>query len=188
MIDIERAIETNLVTGLRTVFVTEEEHHYNKDMKVTKIIISGAFPSKDSEMKIPQLVVTQIGLSIQKTSLFGNYYGDIIENGIVVGQRFKTIVPYSASIVCLSSSDSSSKDLAGKVLNYITFVASEFFDNDLHLNIQGAQKSTGGPQRLVPNKAFAHTISINGTLHWAGIKKPEPKPLFTKIRLEIEKN
>jgi len=187
MVDIERFIETNIVTGLRTVFSTEEEHNYSKDSKATRIIISGAFPNKDAEMKIPQLVITQIAISIQKTSLFANYYGDIIENGIVKGQKFKTIVPYSVSIVCLSATDSSSKDLAGKVLNYITFAASEFFDNDLQLNIQGAQKAQGGPHRFVPNKAFAHTVSLNGTLHWSGVKIPEPKPLFTKIRLEIEK-
>lgn len=172
-LNIDEEIERRLILGLRRVFEDDPDFTFRDDLKTGKIVISSAYPSKDDPMSIIQIVVISEGYQISQQSLYNNYANDIIEEGKVVGRKFRATIPYSATLVCLAEGDGIAKDLSNRVISYISFVAAELFNDILNLNIQACARTRGGPQRQIPEKAFAHTVSINGVLNWTGTMKAD---------------
>jgi len=187
-LDLEYALESSFVTGLRAVFKFDDAFPYIHESAETKLLITSTFPEKDHDMKIPQIIVSVGGLQINQTSFYNNYHGDIIKDGVVIGKRFATNIPYSVSLVCLASKDGTAKDLANKVFKYISFTTSEIFNDDLRLNIQSVGRSSGGPQRQMPDKAFGHTVSVSGVLNWIGtkIQTEETRNILQKMKVELQ--
>ncbi len=187
MLNIEYDLEESLVTGLRATFMYDDTFTYNEDLSQSKCIITSSFPEKEQDIKIPHIVVVISNLSISKTSLSNNFYDVIIEEGIQVGEKYASVVPYSASIICIANKDGEAKDLASKVLDYLSFTATDIFEDVLGLNIQNYSKSAGSPYRQMPDKAFAHTVNISGTANWIGEKRNVNNALIQQIKLEIIK-
>ena len=55
---------------------------YNEEEKLSKVIITTAYPEKDCEFKVPQIVLSDCSFSLDTTTLCDNYAGDIIDIGI----------------------------------------------------------------------------------------------------------
>jgi hypothetical protein len=108
--------------------------------------------------------------------------------GVIVGSKHALNVPYSTSLVCLAPTDSSAKDLANNVVNYV-WMLTEIFNNALCLNIQSVGKSPGGPQRQIPDKAFAHTVSVSGNLNLTinKVLNSDSMRILKDIKMEIQK-
>jgi hypothetical protein len=170
-VNIDAEIEKSLIIGLRTVFSFDPDFPYNESPSASRISISSAYPRKDDPMGIVHIVVISEGYQTSQQSLYNNFSDDIIEEGRVVGKKYRAAIPYSATLVCLAEGDAIAKDLANRVVSYLSFAAADLFNDILKLNIQACARTRGGPQRQIPEKAFAHTVSINGVLNWTGVMK-----------------
>ena len=179
-------LEKRFVLGLKRVLGFDPKFTYNANEALTKVMIASAYPQKDYSMKVPQIVVQVNNYSMENNTLFENYYDVIIESGKTVGYKWLMTVPYSVSLVCLASVDGIAKDLADTVGSYIKFGASSAFNDTLSLNTSNISVSQGGGQyRNMPRLAFAHTASVQGVLHWTGIKKNDPDELETIDKIHV---
>lgn len=172
--DLEYQLEKKIITGLRSVFMAKEEFTFSPNMDETKVVITSAYPDKDCDFKVPQIVFTDASYSIGETSLCGNYESDIIKeksDGVVIGKRFVTTVPYNVNIMCLATKLGIAKDLANRVVNIIKFEGYELFNNYMALNINSVTKNGSGEYRTATNNAntiFQSSINISGIINWSG--------------------
>lgn len=181
--DLEYYLEKSMVTGLRAVFMEEDMFKYTPDDETTGVIITSAYPDVDVDFKIPQIVFSDSSFSLSQTSLSNNFYGDIIEtdeNGTeyIAGQKYATIVPYNATILCFAQEHGIAKDLANRVFNLVGFEARELFNDAFNLNITNVAKGGTGLQKTKPNNTYVSNISMTGNINWVGEKRPlRPKYL-----------
>ena len=171
--DIQYHIESNAVLGLRATFMQEPIFTYNEEEKLSKVIITTAYPEKDCEFKVPQIVLSDCSFSLDTTTLCDNYAGDIIDIGIdgkerVIGTQFATVVPYNMSIVCFANKFGIAKDLANRVFNMFSFEAKNLFSYNLGLNIMSVTKGNTSPYNTSGSNTYQSTVSVSGKLNWAG--------------------
>ena len=189
--DLEYHLEKSFVTGLRAVFMEEDIFRYTPDDMTTEVIITSAYPDLDIDFKVPQIVLTDTSFALNQTSLSNNFESDIIEtdqNGrnVVVGKRYATVVPYSATISCFAQEHVIAKDLANRVFNMIGFGARDLFNNYFNLNISNVAKGGTGLQKTKPNNTYISNISITGNIHWIGEKRPLRAKYLNNIELMMK--
>ena len=188
LLDIERKIEARFVRGLRAIFEIDDIFGYNEDDTQTKVIISSDFPEKSATLKTPQIVVSNIGFQFNMNNSFAsNYYEDVVDSsGVIVGEKYVNVVPYSLGIMCLGEFYIS-KDLANRVASYITFTAKEVFDVFM-LNIQNVNKSPSSPKKQYGEHIFETAISVQGYVNWSGTKTTDRSVLdvVNKLKLEMQ--
>jgi hypothetical protein len=188
-VDIEYALEEKFVTALQGVFAFDDKFIYNEDDIQTKIIITPDYPEDNTPIKVPHLIVTGISYEFNlDTSMFRNFAGNVFgDNGIQTGNKYANIIPYSVTLICLAQLFES-KDLANKVINYISFEASEAFDY-VGLNITRTIKGQSSPQTQFPEKIFQTPVTVTGNLHWTGTKTVDMlniSNVLQKIKSNIE--
>ena len=171
VIDIEREIEAKYVIALRTIFEFDNKFIYNKDDKLTKVLITAEYPDKQAVLKTPHIVIAGISYQFDtENAFYKNYARNVFdENGRCIGSVSVNVVPYNANIICVGE-QYLSKDLANKVVNYLVIAAKEIFEG-LHLNIRSVSKGQTGPYRQYPDKAFETSIAIQGHVQWQGTSK-----------------
>lgn len=190
--DIEYEIEKRFVLSLRKIFEFDDRFIYNKDEKITKIVITSEYPEKDAPLKTPHIVVAGISYQFDMQRTFYGNYNDLeldSSGKIVIGENFVNVVPYSLSIICLGELFSS-KDLANKVVNYITLAARDVFDG-LNLNIASVGKGASGARSQQPEKIFETNVSVQGHVQWNGSVKAaniSELNILREIKKEIEMN
>ena len=182
--DLEYYLEKSFITGLRAVFMEEDIFKYTPDDITTEVIITSAYPDLDIDFKTPQIILADTSFALNQTSLSNNFESDIIEtdkNGrkTIVGKRYATVVPYSATISCFAQEHGIAKDLANRVFNMIGFEAKDLFNNYFNLNVVNVSKGGTGLQRTKPNNTYVSNVSITGNIHWIGEKRPL-KPNYLK--------
>lgn len=187
--DPEKVIEAKYVTALRAIFEYDDKFVYNENDELTKVIISPEYPDKEATLKTPQLVVTNIAYQYNRqTSFFGNLNRDLYDpiTGRPIGQEYVNVIPYSLSCICLAEFFIS-KDLANRVMNYVTFIASEVFDG-LLLHISNVAKSPTVAQQQWPERMFETTVSIQGHVEWVGTKTKNLSALHLLNKIKINLN
>jgi hypothetical protein len=189
MVDLEYELEKRYVVGLRAIFKNEIEFLYNSDITKTNVVISSEYPDiKDgAEFKTPHLVVGGIGLQWNNHTSFGsNYLKPVMQNGVKIGEQFVNIIPYSLTILAIGV-QSDSKNLGLKAFNFISFGASEVFEQ-MGLNIQTIAKSSTTPQKQYPETIFETPLMVSGYFEWKGTKSTELAALhiLKDIKLQLE--
>lgn len=171
--DIQYHIESNTVIGLRATFMQEPIFTYNEEEKLSKVIITTAYPEKDCEFKVPQIVLSDCSFSLNTTTLYDNYDNDIIEIGDdglehIIGKQFATVVPYNISIVCFANKYVIAKELANRVFNMFSFEAKELFSYNLGLNVMNVTKGGTAPYNTSGSNTYQSSVSISGQINWVG--------------------
>lgn len=181
-IDIEYELEKMFISSLRGIFEFDDKFIYNRDEKLTGVVVTTDYPEVDVPGKVPHLIITSIAYDVNMEAAFSrNFFGNVPN-----GQSYAQVVPYSLTIMCLAELYES-KDLANKVVNYVTFQASDVFD-DLNLGIAHVSKGVSTPQRQYPEKVFGTPVSITGNLNWVGKKivLPEYANVLQAIKLNLQ--
>jgi hypothetical protein len=169
-VNIEYELEKRFVLALRAIFEIDDTFVYNDDEETTKLLIASEYPQQGTEIKIPRIIVTNISFGFNSlNSINNNFYREVFVNG-KYGQEFLNIIPYNVNLMCLAPLFDS-KDLANKVLNYISFEASEVFDA-VQLNVMNVAKGVTVPQSQYPEKIFETPIAVQGKVDWKGVKIP----------------
>ena len=180
-IDIEYELERKFIGSLRGIFEFDDKFIYNNNEQKTGIIITTDYPNKDVPGKVPHVILTSLAYEINMDSSFNRDYFGNIPNG----QSYAKLVPYSLTLLCLGI-DYESKDLANKVVDYITFTASDVFDAQ-NLNITHVSKGVSSPQEQYPEKVFGTPVTLNGNLNWVGKKEtlPQQGNILNTIKINI---
>lgn len=167
-IDIEYELEKMFVTTFRGIFEFDQKFVYNKNEQESLIAITSEYPETDVPLQSPHLVVTGISYQFNMmNSLTNNFYREYMTpEGLC--SEYLNIIPYSINIACLGEIFVS-KDLANKVINYVSFEMSEVFEG-LGLNIMNISKGPTTPQSQYPDKVFETVVSIQGKVDWKGTK------------------
>lgn len=186
MLDIERHLETSFIQTLREVFREIEGYEYSDKDDETRIVISSTYPQNESENKIPHIIVGGVSYSGNVSSLFNNYYNDIIKSGVKRGRKYMTRIPFSINVSVISPSSSESKDLSNLVFNLFFFRLKDLMLDVFQLDIKGVQKSPGGEiSKMVPRDVFSQSISVSGDMGWRGSIEKEGS-VFNSVKMKLK--
>lgn len=168
--DLEYELEKRYVTSLRSIFAFDNKFIYNEDDEKTLIQITPDYPEKDAIIKYPHIVVTNISFDVNlDNTLNRNFaYNMFDTSGMMQGSKFLNIIPYSITMLCLAELFES-KDLSNKLVNYISFSASEVFDV-MGLHVTRVSKGVSTPQQQFGEKVFQTPVSVIGNIHWQGTR------------------
>lgn len=168
VVDIEREIERKIVTILRFLFSADKDFRYSEDNMETRISIGTDYPNEETPIQIPHLIISGITYSFDMgNSLFQNYANPVFnEDGVNVGHRYINTIPFSYQLNCYGE-NYESRNLANRVLNYITFVGKPAF-NSLNVRTLRAEKGNTTPSSQFPKK-FHTAIIASGVYEWAGV-------------------
>lgn len=173
--DPEYEIEKRLIKGFRSIFEKDGRFIYNKDNKITKLLITTDYPDNLEKLGfMPHIVVSNINLQNNLHNSFGyNFYRESDHKGFKdLVEQYAYIIQYSVTVICTAPKNIS-KDLANRLSWYISFAASKYLSEDLGLQISNISKGTSSPSKQFPEKVFDTPIQITGTLYWVGAKLPE---------------
>ena len=174
ILDIEYELEKKYVKGLKAIFENDTDFSYNSNDEVTKVIITTDYPESDIPFKTPHLVITGIAYQLNPQNTFSNnFYRDLNYNGMVNGaQEFANIIPYSLNFICLGEW-SLSKDLANRLIQYLSFIAYTYFSDVLGIQMMSISKGPTAPQAQYPEKIFETVIAVQGNMNWTAAKTPD---------------
>lgn len=173
--DVDYELDSRFTRGLRYIFEKDDKFVYNKNQEKSDVIITCQYPENtDTVDKIPHIVIESASFENNIQNAFGyNYYRDIPHKDFKNGARqYAYIIPYGVTIRCVGQ-QSIAKDLASRVHWWIAFGATQYFNEQLGLQIQSIQKGGVGPSRQYPQKVFEGIVSLRGTLCWLATKRPE---------------
>lgn len=188
VMDIERVIERKITTALRFLFTMHPRFRYDDEALKTRVIIGPDYPENDKPLAMSQICVGGITYVFDmEMSLGQNYLGPQYENGIKVGDKYATVIPFSYQLSCYGERNAS-RDLANAALNNATFVGRDIF-NKLGIRTMKAEKGHTSPSKQFP-KLFTTTVSCSSVMEWVGIIKafdPTQLNLLEKIQANILK-
>lgn len=166
VVDIERDIEAKFIYAFRAMFAEDKQFRYNPDDVKTGIIITIEYPEKNVPFKTPHLIVHDIGYQINlNNSLLQGFDRTLYDkDGAWIGDSSTYLIPYSLSVTCVGP-HSVSKDMANKIINFISFIYKPLFNN-LRVNIASLSKSSARATQQYGEKIFETIIQIQGYLHW----------------------
>lgn len=176
MLYIERELEKYVVMALRAIFKHDVEFTYipptTEGEEESKIKISSSWPNeKDKDInKKPRLIVDIQSLRVSEMSLGGNFAGDIMEEGVQKGKRYKAIIDFSATIICVSSSNTEAKTLSDKVFSYLNVVARDVLGG-VGVRIKGIGKSGSSLSQQLPKETFNKQVMLNASTPWVAEAK-----------------
>ena len=168
VVDIEREIEKKIVTILRFLFGADRDFRYSDSEKETRLCIGTDYPSEETPMMIPHLIISGITYSFDMgNTIFQNYANPVFnKKGVNVGHRYINTIPFSYQLNCYGE-NYESRNLANRTLNYITFVGKPAF-NALNVRTLRADKGNTTPSSQFPKK-FHTALTVSGIYEWAGV-------------------
>lgn len=166
VIDIEREIEAKFIYAFRAAFSDDQKFKYDKDEKLSKIVITVDYPEKTVPFKTPHLIVSGVQYQMNMDLSFSQGFQREIRDktGAYIGSVIARPIGYSLNLSCMAP-QSMDKDMANKVVNFMAAIYTKVFIN-AGLNITSIQK---GPSRAVQQyseRIFETSIGIQGTTHW----------------------
>lgn len=162
-IDIEKKIEYIFVLGLRALYSLDSKFPYNVDKpEDSSILISSSAPQKEAMLK-PHIYITDINYSVRDAGLNKGYENDIIDTDGKEITSHSVFVDFNAAIRTSGVTDSLSKDIANRTVDYLYIRGKDLFLKELNTRIDGVRKMQGGKINLSENdELYSHNISLSG--------------------------